>query len=42
MFEEWPLIMGKLFGAEKKKHWWTLLWERSLANNTDKSVMQQT
>jgi hypothetical protein len=41
MFEEWPSIMHEL-GAPKVKHWWTELWERSLTNSTEKSVMQQT
>lgn len=41
MFEEWPYVMGAL-GAEKKKHWWTELWERGGTNETAKEVMEQT
>lgn len=27
MFEAWPEVLRRL-GTERKKHWWTELWER--------------
>ena len=41
--EEWPYIMGKL-GAEKKKHWWTELWERGSTDGEGeaKAAMEET
>jgi len=37
MFEDWPIVMGKL-GAPKKKHWWSELWERGGIKATAKGM----
>lgn len=39
MFESWPYIMGEL-GAEKHKHWWTILRQRGM--NATAKEMQYT
>ena len=41
MFEDWPAIMVEL-GAPKRKHWWTELWQRGVANLNGKAEMEQT
>ncbi|KAK4545436.1 hypothetical protein LTR36_002786 [Oleoguttula mirabilis] len=37
MFEEWPRMMEQM-GAPRKKHWWTVLWERGGTNATAKGM----
>lgn len=41
--ERWPYVMGEL-GAERKKHWWTELWERDVVHGEgkEKEVMEET